>query len=204
MKSGNSYKNWERVLLGLLLYGLNFSFLLKRNTSLWPPCHLCEHKMLHLSLSPLAIFSDSPHGLFYHCSTHSIPRHLLRYSLWTPGPCEANAKMAFTAPSWSNLFLQQQIRGGIFKSKDTFLPLEGDGALVLVLHVNESALWLGGRAQGNYDLWIGCYVYLNTYVPQLQISTKLYKSRPLWLETAAKGRNQTHRDTWQKLSPGKL
>lgn len=48
--------------------------------------------------------------------------------------------MAFTAPSPFSLFLQQQIRGWIFKSKDTFLSLERDGALVPVLHANESQL----------------------------------------------------------------
>lgn len=48
--------------------------------------------------------------------------------------------MAFRVQSWFNLFLQQQIRGWILKSKDTFLSLEREGALVPVLHANESQL----------------------------------------------------------------
>lgn len=160
------------------------------------------------SLPPLwtqAVTSLSPLGIFQnlHMDFFMIVQLTISPDTWWGIPCEPLVLVSQTLKSWFNLFLQQQIRGGIFKSKDTF-SLERNGALVPVLHVNESALWLGGWAQGNYDLWIGYYVYLNTYVSQLQISTKLYKPRPLWLETAAKGRNQTHRDTWQKLSPGKL
>jgi len=60
------------------------------------------------------------------------------------------------------------------------------------------------KAQCNYDLWVGYYGYLYTYVSQLLSykSVLIYTSWALSLQvqTAAKGRNQVHLTKLQMLA----